>query len=871
MTKVTRHILIILVAAIVQTAIAQSVCAQMPIVRITYDALFSDSFTTGQMAIVSDDSSHYDILVRRRGASSLLYTKPSLAIKLTNSIGGKQDASLLGMRTDNYWVLDAMSIDKARMRNRASMDLWLEMSHKPWYQDQEPNCINGYRGQMVDVYINDQHMGIYHLCERIDRKQLKLKKYNVSNGGIRGLLYKSESWEATHPFYYYIRPFPADTVDQWKGIAVNYPEMDEGDSITWQPLLQFMEYVRSTSYTNIQPTIQDYLDMPVYIDYVLFCDLLSARDNEGKNIYWSYYDKNISNKALVSLWDIDHSWGRQYNGEPEIYTRRYSDYIYRKLIQTSAFHDSLCCRYCDLRQRIFKVEHLDSIVGKYFDLYSATGMDSVERALWNGVDNIAIDIPAERAYMHNWLTHRLTFLDSIYGYKPYPSDDVTQTQARFTTEEKKRCQRLNVTDSTITVIFSPDRFDVLHDSLIYSVFAYGTITAWKAPVEEYKLSYFSADSCFYATFPFKMLERPGNEGQPSLYFRVYYGEDWRTDTLFIDVMPLDSGNVTVDPRLKLHDGGILLMWPEDDIEELGERVQQIAEKWPLSQWQLENNTEQQAEFANFRRVPGTKHLYRSFHPFYPIISDDTAEKRVYYAGLCGERIGIQSAICLSGDQTNKAGIVLPCGDSSFVVQIPAYYRQIADNHHILYVGQATDCYPNYQNTLWYLDKAQYGEWMAEIIHFVLDTTNYTPIQMHCSLGADRTGSFSAVIAALCGASWEDIAVDYEATSLTRDQLYRHRGLIRYTLTQLLGESPDKIDNLQLAMTNYLIGTGHVTPEEIVHFVERLNEEPTSISIDIQNSTSVQKIMHKGQFLIERNGEWYSIIGTKINENALKTQ
>lgn len=42
------------------------------------------------------------------------------------------------MRSDNNWILDAMAVDRARMRNRVSTDLWLAFSTKPYHAAYTP-------------------------------------------------------------------------------------------------------------------------------------------------------------------------------------------------------------------------------------------------------------------------------------------------------------------------------------------------------------------------------------------------------------------------------------------------------------------------------------------------------------------------------------------------------------------------------------------------------------------------------------------------------------------------------------------------------------------------------------------------------------
>ena len=275
------------------------------------------TFTTGQLTFIQEeDTTSYSIQLRRRGATSLRYDKPSFAVKICDEQGAKLDASFLGMRSDNYWILDAMASDKARMRNRAAMDLWLEIAPDVWYKQQEPGAINGYRGEMVEVWSDSVPMGIYCLMERLDRKQLKLKKYNASKG-IRGTFYKSYAWSDAVNFRLTTQPLPSDTVITWEGWEMGYPDYEDGEAITWDPLVGLLDFVSNRSSEVFADSIAMMIDMPTYINYCLIVNLLSARDNAGKNNYWSFYDIQQDTKSTISLWDMDHSWGRMYNSQDE--------------------------------------------------------------------------------------------------------------------------------------------------------------------------------------------------------------------------------------------------------------------------------------------------------------------------------------------------------------------------------------------------------------------------------------------------------------------------------------------------------------------------------------------------------------------------
>lgn len=397
----------------------------LPKVIITSEYSLQTTFQNGHFILIdSGDTLSFEMVYRRRGATSLKYDKPSYAIKLVDSLGNKVDTSLLAMRKDNYWILDAMAVDKARLRNRAAMDLWAEIAPPLWYKDKEPKAVNGYAGKMVDVWNGDQHMGLYCLMERIDRKQLKLKKYDANKGGIRGVLYKTFSWSCTR-FAPYTTP-PNATANIWEGWELEYPDVEEEMPITWQPLMNLYNFIVDSDSTLFADSIAHYVDVPTFINYNLLLQILSAGDNTGKNNYWSFYDIQTSPKATISLWDIDHAWGRRYNSSEEITTKDIgsTNELQKKLVQYYPHYiDSIEHRYASLRSSIFTISHLDDLLDKYFEMYQQTGMDTIEENLWSGHNNIELDIQSERSYIHNWLVDRIAFLDNNYHYTPITTDN----------------------------------------------------------------------------------------------------------------------------------------------------------------------------------------------------------------------------------------------------------------------------------------------------------------------------------------------------------------------------------------------------------------------------------------------------------------
>ena len=134
----------------------------LPLINITVNinSVNKDSYVKGTVEIAdfqrrnpdSQFTATYSCQVKYRGATSINYTKKSFSVKLIDSIGNELDSEILGLRDDNSWILDAMAIDRIRMRNRVCFDLWNQLSKTP-YATKFDNR-NGTVGMFVEVFIN---------------------------------------------------------------------------------------------------------------------------------------------------------------------------------------------------------------------------------------------------------------------------------------------------------------------------------------------------------------------------------------------------------------------------------------------------------------------------------------------------------------------------------------------------------------------------------------------------------------------------------------------------------------------------------------------------------------------------------------------
>lgn len=405
--------------------------AELPVIELTFDAseLTSWAFTPGHFVFHSADTiKEYSCSVRRRGSTALVYSKPNYAIKFYDKDGNPKDVKFLGMRKDNNWILDGMASDCSRMRNRVSMDLWLAYSHAPYHQLAEPKAVNGYRGHFVEVYVNGVYMGIFCLNERVDRKQLKIKKFEPNADDStqfhhRGLMYKAIDGNSTRtPFFLWQQKEPKNNYSHYDGMESVYPDIVAGEPFDWFRLRSTIYYLQTRTNATLTNHLGEQMDVPVFNDFMLLLDLLYATDNVGKNYYCWYYDLPTVDKRLgITPWDLDTSWGRDYRGDPVSPSKPMpskSDYFNRLSQYYYGYADTLSNRYAELRQGPW---HQDSLIGRfdqYFDLFERTGAWARDSARWEGYYIKRKPLNVEREYIRSWIIDRLYTLDTTYHYDP---------------------------------------------------------------------------------------------------------------------------------------------------------------------------------------------------------------------------------------------------------------------------------------------------------------------------------------------------------------------------------------------------------------------------------------------------------------------
>lgn len=375
--------------------------------------------------------------------------------------------------------------------------------------------------------------------------------------------------------------------------------------------------------------------------------------------------------------------------------------------------------------------------------------------------------------------------------KTVRANKILSKQKKFSpTELNKETGYQELENGNIVFVFSPELYGL---SGKMKVFVEGSFNGWlKGMDNKWMLSPIKNDSLQILELPYSDVAAPGNCGFPEFRFYIIHEENLKVEELSsqTNFAGFRSGSNTV------------LLRTQDNPDEVVFAQKAMQTKKPLADFNI-RNPKHAAALSNVRQVPGTKMLWRGYHPYKISRSNlDTERTRLELVKKLLKANNIKSIICLSGAESpNKRE------------SICEYQQEIINAGHQLYLDSS------YNIVYYRSDSEEFSETIAKIIHFINKCP--APFYVHCRLGSDRTGVVSAVLAALCGADWTEIVKDYQKTNEMGIGEYRSHRLLQYSFEKMLNQDINSIENLQKEVTAHFVNSGYLADEEIELAVKKL--------------------------------------------------
>lgn len=363
--------------------------------------------------------------IKFRGQTAQLFDKKNFLIALKDYAGLKKDTTILGMREDDKWILDAMFVDKSRMRNRLSFDIWNKISGKL----SSDMIRNGTEGRFVEVILNGSYNGLYCLSDRIDRKLLGVKKVSQTDTALetRGIIFKCSQANTPTHFLLPCDIEPADTIE-WADFSLEYPDENVTKDI-WKPLTDLFNFNSqiTTDPDYVYSHWKEWYYKDNAVDYPLFIMMMGACDNMMHNSYLSYHNIQKDKRVWLTPWDLDGTFGRDGNGNKIGSSVSQAFFTLRETQPLRTFFDSqkgdwyemLYDRWNQLKTGVYHPDSIEECARIYLDQFVSSGAWRREYARWDSEEfPLSVSLQEEYDYMMQWYRNTYYYFDNLMQNSP---------------------------------------------------------------------------------------------------------------------------------------------------------------------------------------------------------------------------------------------------------------------------------------------------------------------------------------------------------------------------------------------------------------------------------------------------------------------
>ncbi|MEX1132338.1 MAG: CotH kinase family protein, partial [Flavobacteriales bacterium] len=369
-----------------------------------------------------------NIGIQRRGNFSNILPQKPYNVETRFADGTNLNVSLLGMPSENDWILRANYNDKSLMRDAMAYGLFRSMGH---YAP---------RTRTTELLLNGSYRGIYSLTESIkrDNGRVDIATLNpTENSGddvTGGYIIKVDNFDASNSWLLAYSPpdHPSYTVHMV--YVYPTPELISDAQKTYiQGFVNgFETALYSGTFEDEQSGYRAWIDTRSFIDYFLVNEVARNVDGFKKSRFFNK-DKDSNGGLLKAgpVWDFDWAWmnvqecyfgatdgsGWSHHINDCNLDVRSPGWMIR-LLQDSTFANELQCRYQDLRNSVLSTDRIFQFIDstaaavaqgqeRHFERWPIWGVNSGTPEVWPLAQNYAEEVQR----LKDWISLRLVWLD----------------------------------------------------------------------------------------------------------------------------------------------------------------------------------------------------------------------------------------------------------------------------------------------------------------------------------------------------------------------------------------------------------------------------------------------------------------------------
>ena len=378
---------------------------------------------------LSDSLNHYNgkIGIEFRGNTSQNSPKKPYGVETRNPDSTNRNVSLLGMPSENDWILFNTYDDETYMRDVLTHALARNTGR---YSS---------RTVFVELFVSsndsleyEDYKGIYVLMEKIkqDRNRVDISeleyKDSTGNALTGGYIVKIDH-HTGNPGPYWDSQYPNECGDFRTDFELHEPA---DENIHPAHLVYIQEYLHQFETALISPAFTDsvqgyraFVDVASFIDYFLLSETVRSADAFSHSTYmYKKRDSRGGKLFMGPMWDYNASMGNtpfnfcaandttgwQYQSQRLCRVDRKQPFWWKRLLDDPAYVAQLQARWTTLRSGVLNLGNIVAMIQQNRDLVSEAQPRDYER--WNVVGEHG-DFSEEIDFLQEWLDKRLKWMD----------------------------------------------------------------------------------------------------------------------------------------------------------------------------------------------------------------------------------------------------------------------------------------------------------------------------------------------------------------------------------------------------------------------------------------------------------------------------
>jgi len=371
---------------------------------------------------VSDFFNNYDgpISIETRGSLAEAFPKKSYRFETQDTLGVDVNVSLLGMPSENDWILYAPIIDRSMIRNVLAFGI--------------SNDIGRYasRTHYCELIINNEYRGVYVLMEKIkrDNDRVDISRTDADDAAgdslTGGYIIKIDKTSGEN-----VGGWTSDMGQQYQ---YDYPKPDRITEPQQEYISGFINdfeaaMADSNNFNDSDNGYPAFIDAGSFVDHFILNELFrnidayrisvflhKKRDSDGGKLHAGpVWDFNLSAFLAFFRQDIGvtEGWVVDYNiTHPE--DGFLVPFWWEKLAHDTIFIEQASQRWSELRSGVLDS---DELMGRMDNLFETTREARIREWLkWSGGPFGFEFIGQDSTLLKLWFPLRLAWLDQQFGY-----------------------------------------------------------------------------------------------------------------------------------------------------------------------------------------------------------------------------------------------------------------------------------------------------------------------------------------------------------------------------------------------------------------------------------------------------------------------